>query len=96
MIHITKEELLKLARISNVRLYDDEIPGLTKQIQDVLSYAQRVQEIVTTAQQGLLEQKNENVVRPDVVVSTDPEPLLALAPQQEEHFLVVQKIIDSK
>lgn len=95
MIHITKEELLKLARISNVRLYDDEIPGLTKQLQDVLSYAQRVQEVVTTAH-ILSEQKNENIVRMDTVIKTDPESLLALAPQQEEHFLVVPKIIDSK
>jgi aspartyl/glutamyl-tRNA(Asn/Gln) amidotransferase C subunit len=95
MTQITKEELLKLAQISQVQLYEDEIPALMRQIQDVLTYAERVQEIARDIEYDKV-YKNQNIMRSDTIIKTDPEPLLALAPQQEEHYIVVPKIIESK
>jgi len=92
MAHISKEELLKLARISQIAVIDDEIEGLLSSLQDVLSYAERVKEVAHIP----LETKayrNSNVMRKDIVEPTDPEPILALGPSVEEHFFVVPAIV---
>ena len=94
MTKITKEELLKIAKISQLRLDKDEIEPLIKQIQDVLSYAERVQEVAGDAQ--LPSNKNVNVLREDVIVRTDSKPILALAPEREGDYFVVPKIIENK
>lgn len=94
MIHITKQDILKLAKISQLSIHEDEIEPTRKQLQDLLSYAARVEEIAWECAASI--SKNANVVRADVVIRTDSEPLLALAPETEEHYFVVPKIIESK
>lgn len=95
MTKISKEELLKLAEISRLQLYENEIEPLAKQLQDVLTYAERVSE-AASADVAYPSAKNINTFREDVVVKTDPQPLLAQAPEEEEHYFVVPKTIDSK
>lgn len=94
MAIITKDELLKIAHISNLKLYEEEIPSLIKQIQDLLTYAERVKEVADEVDQP--SHKNVNVVREDVVVFTHPESFLAQAPEREGDFFVVPKIIENK
>jgi len=95
MAHITREELLKIARISNLQLDEQEIPVLIKQIEDVLTYAACVQEIVKfgNAEEPLA--KNSNVFRPDVVIKTDPETILDRAPERERNYFVVPVILEN-
>lgn len=94
MAHITQEELIKLARISQLKLRDDEIAPLLKHIESILHYAECVKE---AAAAGVFDYHQQvNVLREDAVIKTDPEPLLALAPEREAHFFVVPKIIESK
>lgn len=94
MAHITQEELLKLARISQLKLEESEIAPLLKHVESILQYAQCVQEVAAS---GVFDEHQQiNVLREDVVIKTDPEPLLALAPEREAHFFVVPKIIESK
>lgn len=94
MTKITKQELLKISQISQLRLYEDEIDPLIKQIQDVLSYAERVQEVIGDAE--IPSNKNVNVLRQDVIVRTDSEPILQQAPEREQDYFVVPKIIENK
>ncbi|MEX0940867.1 MAG: Asp-tRNA(Asn)/Glu-tRNA(Gln) amidotransferase subunit GatC [Candidatus Babeliales bacterium] len=95
MTKISKEELLKIAQISQLRLDEHEIAPLAKQIQDLLTYAERVREVVA----GDIEQpsnQNVNVLREDVVAKTNPEPILERAPEREQDYFVVPKIIENK
>ncbi len=94
MAIISREEVLKLARISNLSIHEEEIEGIIKQIEDVLSYAARVQEIKENIH--ITDMKNINVAREDVIIPTNPEPLLALAPEQESHYFVVPAILENK
>ncbi len=94
MTKITKEEVLKIAEISHLSLREDEVDSMVQHLQEVLSYAERVQEIAADVQEP--SNKNINVFREDVVVKTDPEAILNQAPQQEENFFVVPVIIDNK
>jgi aspartyl-tRNA(Asn)/glutamyl-tRNA(Gln) amidotransferase subunit C len=94
MTKITKDELLKIAQMSKLRLDDDEIPSLIKQLEALLTYTERVQEVAKEIE--LPSNKNVNVMREDVVVRTDAEPILERAPEREEDYFVVPKVIESK
>jgi len=93
MTKITKEEVLKIAAISNLNLYEDEIGPMIKQLGDVLSYAERVQEIAAELEEP--SNRQVNVFREDMVVRTNSELVLREAPEREQAYFVVPKIIES-
>ncbi|HSW73742.1 MAG TPA: Asp-tRNA(Asn)/Glu-tRNA(Gln) amidotransferase subunit GatC [Candidatus Limnocylindria bacterium] len=96
MAIISKADVLKIARISNIELHDDEIEGITTHLESVLSYARRVNELKQGGfKASNLDHKNVNVVREDVVRATDPNPILAQAPAQEEAYFVVPRILEN-
>jgi len=94
MIKISKEEVLKIADMTRVSLHEKEIEGMTKHLESVLSYAQRVQEIAADIEEP--SNKNVNVFREDVVVKSDPEKILSQALEREENYFVVPMIIEGK
>ena len=92
MIKISREEVVHIAALSRIELSEDEIPGLIKSLEEVLTYAARVQEIATGAQES--SSKNVNVFLDDVVIATDPKPILANAPKREENYFVVPVVLE--
>ncbi len=93
MAKITKEEVIKIARISHIELHEDEIAPLVQQLESVLSYAERVNDIAARVDE--LPHKAVNIFRDDIVIPTDPEPIIGQAPQAEEHYFVVPRILES-
>jgi len=93
MAKITREEIIKIARISQLDIHKDEVGPLVLQIEQVLSYAQRVKEVATDVEEPST--KNINVLREDVVVRTDNKPILAQAPEREGNYFVVPMILES-
>jgi aspartyl-tRNA(Asn)/glutamyl-tRNA(Gln) amidotransferase subunit C len=94
-MNITREEIIKLAKISRIALEEYEIEPLIKQLQDVLDYA----ECVKTVAGELDDQpsnRNVNFFREDVVMKFDSEKILEQAPEREENYFVVPKILDTK
>ena len=94
MAVITKEEILKLAFLSRIKIDDDEIDSIVKQLQDVLSYAQRVKEVSSDVKEQ--SNKHFNIMREDIAIKTESSILLEQAPQEEDDFFVVPKILDNK
>lgn len=92
MTKITKEEILKIARMSHLEIQEHEIEPLRVQLESVLSYAERVQEVVGNMQD--LSRKQVNIFREDVIVDHDVEPILSQAPEREGDFFVVPAIIE--
>lgn len=92
MIKISREEVLHIASLSRIEISEDEIPGLIKNLEEVLTYAARVQEIVSGTQE--YSAKNVNVFRDDIVIPTDPKPILANAPKREENYFVVPVVLE--
>lgn len=92
MTKISKEELLKLAQVSQIRIEENDISDLTKSIEDVLTYASRLQNIQI---EDNLEElpHNINTWRDDIVAKTNSQPLLELAPEVEDNYFVVPVII---
>lgn len=93
MTKISREEIVKIAAISNVDLHENEIQPLVEEIEQVLSYAQGVTEFAADIQEPST--KNVNVFREDVVIPTEPEPILDQAPEREENYFVVPMILES-
>lgn len=94
MAIISKDEILKLARISNLEIHDSEIDAIAQQIENVLSYASKVQEI--GGKQMGPSTANVNVFRQDVVIPSGAEPIIAQAPTREGRYFVVPSILEHK
>lgn len=92
---ISKEELLHLARLSRLELDEHEITSLIKQIESVLQYAKRVQEIAHGDSLPLELKKNSNVMREDVVIPTNSATILGQAPECEQNYFVVPVILEN-
>ena len=96
---ITKEEVLKVARMAHIALTEEEVVKMQSHLEAVLSYAARVQnlsaEVLTEADQENVMQKNVNVEREDSIVECNPEPIRAQAPEREGDYFVVPVIIET-
>ncbi len=90
MIKLEKEELLKLAKLSALKLYDDEIELLVKQMKLVLAYTEELDQVTMSAEVNPT--KNINVFREDKAIPTDSSPILKQAPNNEKTYFVVPKV----
>lgn len=93
---VSRDEILKLATLSSLKLADDEIAQLQGDISRILEYVEQLNELqvdgVAPAYQvtGL-----KNVYREDVAVdsSVGREQLLALAPDSQDSQIKVPKVL---
>lgn len=92
-IKISPEEVRYIAHLSRIEVREDEIAGLCKDLDEVLTYVARVQEFASASED--LPHKNINVMREDVVIPTDPKPLLAQAPEREDDYYVVPAVLEN-
>jgi len=93
MTKISREEILKIARMSHVDVRDDEIQSLIEQLAQVLSYAERVSHVAADTEEPST--KNVNVFREDLAVKKDAKQILAQAPERAGNYFVVPKILES-
>lgn len=91
MVKFDKEELLKLADLSALKLYDDEIDDLVNQIQKLLEYTEELENVQLSTE--ALPVRNVNVFREDEIIKFDSKKILNQAPQQKDGFFVVPKIL---
>jgi len=94
MTKISKEEILKLAALSNIEIMPEEIESLAQQLEEVLTYAVRVRDLAADVQEP--SPKNVNIFREDVVVTTDPEMIRSQAPAREHDFFVVPAVLENE
>ena len=94
MIKVSKQELLEIARTSRIELKEQEIAGMLKELEDMLSYAERISNVVID--HGCAPHKNTNLFRDDIVQVTAYQSLLDQAPDVEQNLFVVPKIIETQ
>jgi aspartyl-tRNA(Asn)/glutamyl-tRNA(Gln) amidotransferase subunit C len=93
MTKISRQEVLKLAHMSYIHIHEQEIQPLIEQLEQVLTYAARVQEVTMQASETSI--KNVNVFREDVPVAQDAERIRSRAPEREGDYFVVPKILEN-
>lgn len=96
MAKLTKEDVLKLARLSRLHLTDEEVAKYQKEIESILSYVEQLGSLdldnvePTYQVTGL-----KTVTRPDEIVDygTDREKLLKNAPKTKNGHIVTRRIL---
>lgn len=89
---ITQEELLKIAKMSQLSLDKHEVEQFVKGVQDVLTYAECIKDVAHELED--ISTKNVNVFREDMVSETDSEVIRSQAPDREQDYFVVPPVID--
>lgn len=91
MVNFTKEELLKIAKLSALTLNDQEIPLFEKHLQVLLSYTSQIDAVTSQTLPPTI--FNVSVFREDRAMEKDSLLLLQEAPKTHESFFVVPKIL---
>jgi aspartyl-tRNA(Asn)/glutamyl-tRNA(Gln) amidotransferase subunit C len=97
MAKLSKEDLLKLAKLSKLHLKDDEVEGLTKDIAAILEYVELIQDVdlsdyePTSQVTGL-----KNVTRPDKAIDygISQEELLKNVPSTQGGYIKVRRVLE--
>ena len=94
-MNVSKEEILNIAKLANLKLKEEEIPEYIKNLQDILNYANIVDNAPIEGLDtsiGALE--NYNVFRKDEIkVFEDNKALLQNAPEEEDNMFKIPKVI---
>ncbi|MFN8673248.1 MAG: Asp-tRNA(Asn)/Glu-tRNA(Gln) amidotransferase subunit GatC [Candidatus Sericytochromatia bacterium] len=91
---ITKEEVLKIAKLSKLTLKDEEIDIFSEQLNSILGYVEQLNELDTNgiepSSSAII---SSNVFREDIKKDgLDRELALSNAPQKENNMFKVPKI----
>lgn len=92
MVKITKDDVLKIARMSNIHIKEQEIDQIAHNLGSVINYAVRVQEIAVDVQ--IPSAKQINIFREDIPTESIGDLVLSRAPESEAHYFVVPAIIE--
>lgn len=92
MDKITKNEALKIAAFTKLIIHDNEIDNIVERLQNFLEYAVRIQDIAKDV--DIPSSKNVNRQREDIVNSFDSQTILQQAPESQDNYFVVPKIIE--
>lgn len=95
-MQVSKEEILHIAKLANLNLNDDEIDTYLLHLQDILNFANIVNNAPTEGLDitiGANEAKN--VFRKDEIIQfEDNEALLQNAPTKERNMFKIPKVIN--
>jgi aspartyl-tRNA(Asn)/glutamyl-tRNA(Gln) amidotransferase subunit C len=96
MTKLTREDILKLARLSRLKLSDSEIETFQNEISEILNYVEILKNVdigdhkPTSQVTGLV-----NVTRPDEIkeYAASPDDLLKNVPAKEKRYIKVKRMI---
>ncbi len=93
---ISKEEVMHIAKLADLNLSEKEIEGYTKDMQEILEFANLINQIDTEGtSETIASNENCNVFRKDEVVDfEDKELLLKNAPSSEDGMFKLPKVIN--
>ena len=93
---IDQNQVIKVAKLSRLDLTEDEVQEFTGQLSAILDYVEKMNELDTTGVEPLAHcLPVSNVLREDSAKeSLGTEQVLANAPQRDDEFFKVPKILD--
>ncbi|HKI79662.1 MAG TPA: Asp-tRNA(Asn)/Glu-tRNA(Gln) amidotransferase subunit GatC [Ignavibacteriaceae bacterium] len=92
---VTKKDVEHIAELAKLKLNEEEIEKYTLQLNDILNYVDKLNELDTSNVEPLsYPVEGKNVFREDVIkTSLDREEALRNAPDRSELFFKVPKVI---
>jgi len=94
-MEVSKEEIMHIAKLANLKLKEEEIPEYIKNLQDILNFANIVNQApIDGLDTSVGAIDNYNVFRKDEIkVFEDNKALLKNAPEQEDNMFKIPKVI---
>jgi len=93
MAHITRDEVRKLAEISRIHVNEEDVALLARDMEQVLEHASSLQEVAQRSDVSMLRSTPRNTLRTDVREQWDTQALLDQAPEEDNGYYVVPKVI---
>jgi aspartyl-tRNA(Asn)/glutamyl-tRNA(Gln) amidotransferase subunit C len=92
---VTRKDVEHIAELARLRFKEEELESFTIQLNDILAYMEQLNELDTENIEPLAHPvENNNVFREDEIKpSTDREDALKNAPQRDDEFFKVPKVI---
>ena len=92
---VSKEEILHIAKLADLKINENEIDEYAKNLEDILNFAQIINSVDTeNVKESIGTLNNVNVFRKDEVKEfEDKEALLQNAPEQENSMFRIPKVI---
>jgi aspartyl-tRNA(Asn)/glutamyl-tRNA(Gln) amidotransferase subunit C len=93
---ISREEVLKLAELARLRLSEEEIVSLQRDLDQMLEYVRQLQQVDTEGIEPMSHSIDlKSVMRPDEVKPSLPvEEALKNAPERVDDFFIVPRVVD--
>ena len=94
-MQVSKEEILHIANLASLNIKEDEIEEYRKNLQDILNFADIVNNVNTDGiSETIGSTDNVNVFREDVIKEfKDKDLLLANAPEKQNNMFNIPKVI---
>ena len=94
-MQIRKEEIIHIAKLANLNLTEEEIEKYTNDMQDILAFANTINQVDTEGidEKASLEEKYNVFRKDEVKVFKDRDALLQNAPAQEDGMFRIPKVI---
>lgn len=93
---VTKEDIVKIARLARIHLTEDEVQKRTDNINGILQWIEQLNEVDTDGVEPL-----RDIVGTELALRTDEvtdggyvEKILANAPEDTQGFFVVPKVVE--
>ena len=95
-MQVSREEILRIAQLANLKIDDDEIEKYLLNLQDILNYANIVNKVdVSGLNETIGANDNYNVFRKDEIKEfKNRDGLLQNAPEQERGMFKIPKVLN--
>ena len=96
MAKLTRDEVLKLAKLANLKLTEQEISHFQTEISAILDYVEQLQSVDTQGLEPTYQVTGlKNVTRSDEAIkyTADPEELLRNVPHREGNYIKVKRVL---
>lgn len=96
MADLTRDDILKLARLSKLELTEEQVERFRIELEEIVGYVEKLQSVDVAG----LEPTNQvtgltNVTRPDEIIEyASQEELLKNLPDREANYIKVKRMID--
>ena len=96
MSDISREEIIHIAKLAMLDLSEQEIDNYTKDMQEILGYAEMINNLDTSnIDETIAATEQKNVFRKDEVIQPQArEELLKNAPSQDEGMFRIPKVLN--
>ncbi len=98
MSTISREQILKLAKLSKLALTEKEVEQYQRELSDILGYAERLNEVDVTGLKPTYQVSGlSNAMRQDVVAveqQANPDALKQILPRTQGSYIEVWRMID--